>query len=86
MRVKVSVNDSQVPYWEGAKLTAKIRALNTGRNPLLLKSIDLRLSLCAALCCRLPLLVAPNRQEKGNISARLRQLDPIMLNQRARRP
>jgi oligopeptidase B len=37
MLVKVSVNDSQVPYWEGAKLTAKIRALNTGRNPLLLK-------------------------------------------------
>ena len=37
MLVKVSVNDSQVPYWEGAKLTAKIRALNTDRNPLLLK-------------------------------------------------
>lgn len=37
MLVKVSVNDSQVPYWEGAKLSAKIRALNTGRNPLLLK-------------------------------------------------
>ena len=35
--VKVSVNDSQVPYWEGAKLTAKIRALKTDRNPLLLK-------------------------------------------------
>jgi oligopeptidase B len=37
MLVKVSVNDSQVPYWEGAKLTAKIRALNPGGNPLLLK-------------------------------------------------
>jgi oligopeptidase B len=37
MLVKVSVNDSQVPYWEGAKLTAKIRALKTDKNPLLLK-------------------------------------------------
>jgi oligopeptidase B len=37
MLVKVSVNDSQVPYWEGTKLTAKIRALKTDRNPLLLK-------------------------------------------------
>ncbi len=36
MLVKVSVNDSQVPYWEGAKLVAKMRALKTDRNPLLL--------------------------------------------------
>ena len=35
--VKVSVNDSQVPYWEGAKLVAKMRAMKTGNNPLLLK-------------------------------------------------
>jgi oligopeptidase B len=35
--VKVSVNDSQVPYWEGAKLTAKLRALKTDSHPLLLK-------------------------------------------------
>lgn len=35
--VKVSVNDSQVPYWEGAKLVAKMRALKTDTNPLLLK-------------------------------------------------
>jgi oligopeptidase B len=35
--VKVSVNDSQVPYWEGAKLVAKLRALKTDTNPLLLK-------------------------------------------------
>jgi oligopeptidase B len=37
MLVKVSINDSQVAYWEGAKLTAKIRALKTDKNPLLLK-------------------------------------------------
>src|SRR5215467_20283 len=37
MLVKVSVNDSQVPYWEGAKLVAKLRALKTDTNPLLLK-------------------------------------------------
>ncbi len=35
--VKVSVNDSQVPYWEGAKLVAKMRAMKTDTNPLLLK-------------------------------------------------
>lgn len=35
--VKVSVNDSQVPYWEGAKLVAKLRAMKTDTNPLLLK-------------------------------------------------
>ena len=34
--VKVSVNDSQVPYWEGAKLVAKMRALGTGKQPILL--------------------------------------------------
>jgi oligopeptidase B len=37
MLVKVSLNDSQVPYWEGAKLTAKIRALNPDGHALLLK-------------------------------------------------
>jgi oligopeptidase B len=35
--VKVSVNDSQVPYWEGAKLVAKLRSMKTDTNPLLLK-------------------------------------------------
>ena len=35
--VKVSVNDSQVPYWEGAKLVAKMRTMKTDKNPLLLK-------------------------------------------------
>jgi oligopeptidase B len=38
MLVKVSLNDSQVPYWEGAKLVAKIRAMRTDNNPLLLKT------------------------------------------------
>jgi oligopeptidase B len=37
MLVKVSLNDSQVPYWEGAKLVAKMRAMKTDANPLLLK-------------------------------------------------
>jgi oligopeptidase B len=35
--VKVSLNDSQVPYWEGAKLVAKLRTMKTDQNPLLLK-------------------------------------------------
>jgi oligopeptidase B len=34
--VRVSVNDSQVPYWEGAKLVAKMRAHGTGDKPILL--------------------------------------------------
>jgi len=38
MLVKVSVNDSQVPYWEGAKLVAKLRALKTDHNPLLFRT------------------------------------------------
>ena len=37
MLVKVSYNDSQVPYWEGAKLVAKLRVMKTDSNPLLLK-------------------------------------------------
>lgn len=37
MLVKVSVNDSQVPYWEGTKLVAKLRANKTDNRPLLLK-------------------------------------------------
>ena len=36
--VQVSLNDSQVPYWEGAKLVAKMRAMKTDRNPLILKA------------------------------------------------
>jgi len=38
MLVKVSVNDSQVPYWEGAKLVAKLRTHNTGNSTILLKT------------------------------------------------
>ncbi|MGQ0762172.1 MAG: S9 family peptidase [Acidobacteriota bacterium] len=38
MLVKVSLNDSQVPYWEGAKLVAKLRDHKTDKNPLILKT------------------------------------------------
>ena len=31
MLVQVSLNDSQVPYWEGTKLAAKLRAMKTDR-------------------------------------------------------
>jgi oligopeptidase B len=37
MLVKVSLNDSQVPYWEGTKFVAKIREFKTDHNPLILK-------------------------------------------------
>ena len=37
MLVKVSLNDSQVPYWEGTKFVARIREMKTDTNPLLLK-------------------------------------------------
>jgi oligopeptidase B len=36
--VKVSLNDSQVPYWEGAKFAAKIRSMKTDNNTVLLKT------------------------------------------------
>ena len=38
MLVHVSLNDSQVPYWEGAKLVARLRVTKTDDTPLLLKS------------------------------------------------
>ena len=38
MLVKVSLNDRQVPFWEGAKLVAKLRVTKTDNNPLLLKT------------------------------------------------
>lgn len=37
MLVRTSLNDSQVMYWEPAKYVAKMRALRTDQNPLLLK-------------------------------------------------
>jgi len=37
MLVKVSLNDSQVPYWEGAKFVAKLRDYRTDNHPLILK-------------------------------------------------
>jgi oligopeptidase B len=36
--VQVSLNDSQVPYWEGTKFLARLRAMKTDKNPLLLKA------------------------------------------------
>ncbi|HSC28761.1 MAG TPA: prolyl oligopeptidase family serine peptidase, partial [Vicinamibacterales bacterium] len=36
--VHVSLNDSQVPYWEGAKFVAKLRATKTDGRPVLLKT------------------------------------------------
>lgn len=38
MLIKVSLNDSQVPYWEGAKFAAKLRATKTDNHLLLLKT------------------------------------------------
>ncbi len=38
MLVEVSLNDSQVPYWEGAKFTAKVREMKTNESTVLLKT------------------------------------------------
>lgn len=38
MLVEISYNDSQVPYWEGAKFAAKIRAMKTNDSRLLVKA------------------------------------------------
>jgi oligopeptidase B len=38
MLVRVSLNDSQVPYWEGAKFAAKLRTMKTDKHVLLLKT------------------------------------------------
>jgi oligopeptidase B len=38
MLIEVSLNDSQVPYWEGAKFAAKIRDMKTNDSEILLKT------------------------------------------------
>ncbi len=38
MLIEVSLNDSQVPYWEGAKWAAKLREMKTDKNVVLLKT------------------------------------------------
>jgi oligopeptidase B len=38
MLIEVSLNDSQVPYWEGAKFAAKIREMKTNNAQILLKT------------------------------------------------
>jgi oligopeptidase B len=38
MLIEISLNDSQVPYWEGAKFAAKIRDVKTDNNIILLKT------------------------------------------------
>ena len=38
MLIEISLNDSQVPYWEGAKFAAKVRELKTDDNTILLKT------------------------------------------------
>jgi oligopeptidase B len=38
MLIEISLNDSQVPYWEGAKFAAKIREMKTDNNVVLLKT------------------------------------------------
>ncbi len=38
MLIEISLNDSQVPYWEGAKFAAKLRAMKTDNNTILVKT------------------------------------------------
>jgi oligopeptidase B len=38
MLIEISLNDSQVPYWEGAKFAAKIREMKTNDSNILLKT------------------------------------------------
>jgi oligopeptidase B len=38
MLIEVSLNDSQVPYWEGSKFAAKVRELKTNDSVILLKT------------------------------------------------
>jgi len=36
MLIQVSLNDTQVGFWEGTKFVARLRELKTGSNPVLL--------------------------------------------------
>jgi hypothetical protein len=38
MLVRLSLNDSQVPYWEWATFAARLRAMKTDKHVLLLKT------------------------------------------------
>lgn len=38
MLIEISLNDSQVPYWEGAKFAAKVREMKTNDSVILLKT------------------------------------------------
>jgi oligopeptidase B len=38
MLIRISLNDSQVPYWEGAKWAAKLREMKTDNNTILLQT------------------------------------------------
>lgn len=38
MLIEISLYDSQVPYWEGAKYAARLRELKTDNNTILLKT------------------------------------------------
>lgn len=38
MLIEISLNDSQVPYWEGAKFAAKLREMKTDDNVILLRT------------------------------------------------
>lgn len=38
MLIEISLNDSQVPYWEGAKFAARLREVKTDNNTVLLKT------------------------------------------------
>lgn len=38
MLIEISLNDSQVPYWEGAKFAAKLREMKTDNNIILLRT------------------------------------------------
>jgi hypothetical protein len=76
---------------EQVRLTAwRLRVLQeaaAGSRAMAGESVELRPSLCAGVCCRLPLLVAPKGQEKGNVSGTLPpqyDADPVLAKDRPR--